>query len=72
MLNAVTVSLPSDLAEQLDAAAKKSGQSRSQYVQDALKSKLFRERLDAARRIAVPAARKAGFYTDEDIFKAVS
>lgn len=72
MRNAVTISLPADLAAQLDAAAKRKGMSRSQFVQESVKKDLFRERLDAIRRVAVPAARRAGYYTDEDIFKAVS
>lgn len=72
MRNAVTISLPADLAKQVDAAAKKKGLSRSQYIQESLKRDLFREHLMEARRIGVPLARRAGYYTDEDIFKAVS
>lgn len=72
MRNAVTISLPSDLATQIDAAAKRKGQTRSQYIQESLRRDLFREHLESVRRVLVPAARRAGFYTDEDIFKAIS
>ena len=72
MRNAVTISLPAELAAQLDAAAKRKGMSRSQFVQESVQKDLFRERLEAARKVIVPLARKAGYYTDEDIFKAVS
>jgi metal-responsive CopG/Arc/MetJ family transcriptional regulator len=72
MRNAVTISLPSSLAKQLDAAAKRKGMSRSQFVQVSLQNDLFREKLEAARKIGVPYARRAGLYTDEDIFKAFS
>lgn len=72
MRNAVTISLPPDLAKALDGSAKRRGMSRSQWIQEIVRKSLFRERLESIRRIAVPQARKAGFYTDEDIFKAIS
>jgi metal-responsive CopG/Arc/MetJ family transcriptional regulator len=72
MRNAVTISLPSGLAKELDAAAKRKGMSRSQFVQVSLQNDLFREKLEAARKIGVPYARRAGLFTDEDIFKAFS
>ncbi len=72
MRNAVTLSFPPELTKQIDAAAKRRGQTRSQYVQEVMKKSLFREQLEAARKVLVPLARKQGFYTDEDIFKAVS
>ena len=72
MRNAITISLPADLAKEVDAAAKRKGVSRSRLVQELLRKDLFRERLNSIRRLAVPMARKAGFYTDEDVFKAIS
>jgi metal-responsive CopG/Arc/MetJ family transcriptional regulator len=72
MRNAVTISLPVALAKEVDSAAKRKGQTRSQFIQESLKRDLFRENLMEARKIGVPLARKAGYYTDEDIFKAVS
>jgi metal-responsive CopG/Arc/MetJ family transcriptional regulator len=72
MRNAVTISLPASLAKEIDAAAKRKGQTRSQFIQESVKRDLFREFLAEARKIGVPMARKAGFYTDEDIFKAFS
>jgi CopG family transcriptional regulator/antitoxin EndoAI len=72
MRNAITISLPNELAKQVDAAAKRKGLTRSQYIQDSLKRDLFREEIVEARKTLVPAARRAGLYTDEDIFKAIS
>lgn len=72
MRNAVTISLPPQLAKELDATAKRKGMSRSLLVQELVKKSLFRERLEVLRRVAVPLARRAGLYTDEDIFKAIS
>lgn len=72
MRNAITISLPAELAKQVASAAKRRGMTRSQFVQESLKRDLFREELYEARKVIVPLARKAGFYTDEDIFKAIS
>ncbi len=72
MRDAITISLPAELKKKVDAAAKRKGMTRSQYIQESLKRDLFREHLFEARKIGVPLARKAGYYTDEDIFKAVS
>ena len=72
MRNAMTISFPPELAKQQDVAVKKNGKSRSRFIQDAVRNQLFREQIESARRIGVPAARRAGWYTDEDIFKAVS
>jgi predicted transcriptional regulator len=72
MRNAVTISLPAEMAAKLDQVAKSLGQTRSQFVQDSVRKSLFREQIEAARKSGVPAARRIGWYTDEDIFKAVS
>jgi metal-responsive CopG/Arc/MetJ family transcriptional regulator len=72
MRNAVTISLPVALAKEVDSAAKRKGQTRSQFIQESLQRDLFREELMEARKTLGPAARRAGLYTDEDIFKAFS
>jgi metal-responsive CopG/Arc/MetJ family transcriptional regulator len=72
MRNAVTISLPLELARELNASAKRRGLTRSAVVKEALKHDLFRDHLKDARALAVAAARRQGLYSDEDIFKAVS
>jgi len=72
MRNALTISLPAALAKSLDASAKRSGKTRSQWVQDAVRKSLFIEHLDRARKELIPSARKQGIFTDEDVFKIVS
>jgi metal-responsive CopG/Arc/MetJ family transcriptional regulator len=72
MRDAVTISLPPELAHKLDLAAEGRGISRSQYIQELLKRDLFLEHLEQARKRLVPLARKRGIYTDEDVFRLVS
>ena len=72
MRHAVTISLPPILAKDLNAAAKRKGQTRSQYVQEVLKKDLFLEHIDQVRKRLQPIARRRGWYTDEDIFREVS
>ena len=44
----------------------------SDIVRDAVRRHVAVERFRALRAMAVPHAQKAGYFTDEDIFKAVS
>jgi metal-responsive CopG/Arc/MetJ family transcriptional regulator len=68
----LTISLPEDMNSDLAALVKRSGKSRSQVVQDALRRQIALERFRALREKLVPKGRKAGFHTDEDVFKAIS
>lgn len=68
----LTVSLPAEMNRQLTALVKRSGKSRSQIVQSALRRQIAIERFRRLRAKFVPKGRKAGFFTDEDVFKAIS
>jgi metal-responsive CopG/Arc/MetJ family transcriptional regulator len=68
----LTVSLPEEINRGLSALVKRSGKSRSQVVQDALRRQIATERFRDLREKLVPKGRKAGFHTDEDVFKAIS
>lgn len=72
MRSTVTVSLPGKMAKDLDALAKKRGLTRSQVIQESLRTMLFNSYLDDFRSWAVPHARAMGIYSDEDVFKIVS
>lgn len=72
MQKSIKLDLPTDLLEEIDAEAKKQGLTRGLYIQNRVEAALFREELMKARKILVPLARRAGFHTDEDIFKAIS
>jgi metal-responsive CopG/Arc/MetJ family transcriptional regulator len=72
MRSTLTVSLPEDVARDLETLVKRTGKSRSQVVQDALRRQISIERFRSLRERLVPKARRAGFHTDEDVFEAIS
>lgn len=68
----LTVSLPEDLNRSLSSLVKKTGKSRSQVLQDALRRQIAIERFRSLRDRLVPKAARAGFHADEDVFRAIS
>lgn len=72
MQTTLTVRLSKKEAQDLKAICKLSGKTRSEVVREALRGKIFRERLDALRAVAIPRAREIGWLTEEDIFRDVS
>jgi len=67
-----TVSLPKEIARELEALVKRSGKSRNQVVEDAVRRQVAIERFRGLRERLISKARKAGFHTDEDVFAAIS
>ena len=72
MRNAVTVSLPQALTEELDAASREAGTSRSEIVRDALKRYFMLREYRALRAELMIEAEAKGIITDEDVFDQVS
>ena len=72
MQTTLTVRLSAKEARDLNAICKLSGKSRSEVVREALRGRIFGERLDALRSIAIPRARKIGWLTEEDVYHDVS
>jgi metal-responsive CopG/Arc/MetJ family transcriptional regulator len=68
----LTIRLDQALERQLARAARRSGQSRSELVRDALRRQLALAQLDDLRRRSMPLAEARGYLTDEDIFRDVS
>ena len=68
----MTISLPPPLRRDVARAAKKDRVSESEFVRRALKRQIWGEAFEETRRKAIPQARAAGIYTDEDVFKIVS
>jgi metal-responsive CopG/Arc/MetJ family transcriptional regulator len=68
----VSVSFPRELASELNRLAKESGRTRSELIQEALRAYLWEERLRKITKSVRAKAKKRGFVTDEDVFKAVS
>lgn len=72
MQSTLTVRNSEKEAQDLKAICELSGKTRSEVVRQALRDKIFRERLDAQRREFVPRAQAIGWLTEEDIFRDVS
>jgi metal-responsive CopG/Arc/MetJ family transcriptional regulator len=72
MREAVTISLPKKMKRDLDRIAKDKGVSRSNVVQDSLRTYLFRSRLDRIREELIPRAQAQGIFTDQDVFDRIS
>jgi len=64
--------LPEKLNQGLSAMVKKTGKSRSQVVQEALRKQIAIERFRNIREQVVPKASQVGIHTDEDVFKMIS
>ena len=69
MRSIVSVSMEPELKKRLDRLAKQSGTQRSEIVSQALRRYVVERELELLREQIVPYARKAGYYTDEDIFR---
>ncbi len=72
MRSIVSVSMEPELKKRLDRLAKQSGTQRSEIVSQALRRYVVERELELLREQIVPYARKAGYYTDEDIFRDFS
>ena len=72
MRQTVAVSLPAELASELDEVAAREGASRSDIVRDALRRYLAARELQRLRESLVPFAEAEGIFSDEDVFRIVS
>ncbi len=72
MRTTLTVSLPEDINRGLSSLVKRTGKSRSQVVQEALRRQIAIERFRDLRERFVPKGGRAGFHTDDDVFDAAS
>ncbi len=70
--DSITVRLDDDLLPILDEACRRSGQTRSEIMREALKRHLSQLRFEQLRRRVMPFAEARGYLTDEDVFKTVS
>ena len=72
MRETISISLPAELKADLDRYAEAEGVSRSEMARTAVHEYLFVRRFRDLRRELVPYAEAEGFYTDEDVFRALS
>ncbi len=70
--SALTIRLDPELEKQLERVAKRSGQTRSEIVREALRRQLALAQFEDLRQRMMPFAEAAGYLTDGDVFRDVS
>lgn len=72
MRDTLTISLPTELRQQVARACLRRHLTQSEFIRRALQEKLWEEAIEDSRRRLVPMARAQGLYTDEDVFRVIS
>lgn len=72
MRTVVSVSLPSELAAELNRLARKTGRTKSDILKESFSMYLWDTQFRSLQRYFIPRAKKAGILTEEDVFRAVS
>ena len=72
MKGTLTVRLDRDLERMLDRLCKRTGQSRSDLVRQAVRREVSLRRFEDLRRRVMPFAEARGYLTDEDVFREIS
>jgi predicted transcriptional regulator len=72
MRTVLSVSLPDNMAAELEAMAKAMGRNKSDIVKESLGLFLWETRLRNIKKKLSHKAKAAGIITEEDVFKAVS
>jgi len=72
MQTTLTVRLSQQDAQELDAICASTGKSRSEVVRESLRAYRLREALRQSQSALGPAARAAGWLTEDDVLRDVS
>ncbi len=72
MRQVLTVSIDTDLKKRIDKMSKTHKVTKSDIVKRALNKYLLQEEFYDLRKRFIPKAQKAGFFTDDDVFKSLS
>ena len=72
MRSVLSVSLSENLSTELEAFAKRTGRNKSDIVKESVSLYLWEARFRNVRKALGLKAKKAGFITEDDVFKAVS
>lgn len=71
-MSTLTIRIPKELREALEAFCEKQGLPYSDVVRDSLKRYLAVEQFRTLRRKTLPFAEAQGILTDEDVFRKIS
>lgn len=72
MRRSVTISLPDELGERLDAFSRNNDLTRSEVIKEALRRYFAQVEFQRLRSRMVPGAEEQGVFTDQDVFDIVS
>lgn len=72
MRSVMSISLPQNIAEELDRFAEETGRNKSDIVKESIGIYLWEARLRQTKSSLSRKAKKTGIVTDEDVFKAIS
>ena len=72
MKGTLTIRLDRDLERMLDRLCKRTGQSRSDLVRQAVRREVSLRRFEDVRRRVMPFAEARGYLIDEDVFREIS
>jgi metal-responsive CopG/Arc/MetJ family transcriptional regulator len=72
MRSVLSVSLPEQMAKELSSFAKATGRNKSDILKESLSNFLWEIKFKETRKGLSGKAKKVGFITDDDIFKAIS
>jgi predicted transcriptional regulator len=68
----MTIRIPDPLRRELEKLCRHKQSTMSELVRDSLRRYVAIEQFQELRRKTLPYAEAQGFFTDEDVFKAVS
>ena len=69
MRNVLSVSLPEQMAKELNSFAKATGRNKSDILKESLSNYLWEIKFKETRKRLSSKAKKAGFITDDDYFQ---
>lgn len=72
VMTTLTIRLDDKLDRELARLAKRQKRTKSDLAREMLRLRLLVEKFEEARRRIVPHAERAGYLTDEDVFRDVS
>jgi predicted DNA-binding protein len=72
MRSVLSISLPQQVASELEKFARSTGRSKSDIVKESISLYLWESRFRRMQRQLTAKAKKSGVVTEEDVFKAVS
>ncbi len=71
-MSTLTLRIPDELKEQLEALSRQQKRPASDLVRESLYQYVAAKQIKALRRITAPLAEAQGYVTDDDVFQTVS